>query len=92
MHKLVPENLAPALRPDQRLGGGCSRPRDAIVKFFLHISRTSRSRRLEPRLDDPTKHWKFNVDDLRTASQWDDYMGAYEDALSRCSTAEAPGT
>jgi len=61
-----------------------------IVKFFLHISRKEQTRRLQARLDDPTKHWKFNADDLAERKRWDDYMAAYEIALQRCSTPYAP--
>jgi PPK2 family polyphosphate:nucleotide phosphotransferase len=61
-----------------------------IVKFFLHISKKEQTRRLQARLDDPTKHWKFNADDLAERKRWDDYMAAYEIALARCSTPYAP--
>ena len=61
-----------------------------IVKFFLHISKKEQLRRLEARLDDPTKHWKFSPDDLVERKRWDDYMAAYQIALARCSTAWAP--
>jgi PPK2 family polyphosphate:nucleotide phosphotransferase len=61
-----------------------------IVKLYLNIDRDEQKERLQDRLDDPTKHWKFNPDDLKVRAQWDDYMGAYEDALSRCSTDVAP--
>lgn len=46
--------------------------------------------RLQARLDDPTKQWKFDIGDLKDRAFWDDYMAAYEDALSKCSTAVAP--
>jgi PPK2 family polyphosphate:nucleotide phosphotransferase len=61
-----------------------------IVKFMLHISRAEQAQRLRDRLDDPTKNWKFNAGDLAERARWDEYTRAYEDALSRCSTAEAP--
>jgi PPK2 family polyphosphate:nucleotide phosphotransferase len=61
-----------------------------IVKFFLHVSKKEQIRRLQARLDDPTKHWKFSPDDLVERKRWDDYMAAYEIALARCSTAWAP--
>ena len=61
-----------------------------IVKLYLNIDRDEQKERLQARLDDPTKHWKFNPADLKVRAQWDDYMGAYEDALSRCSTDVAP--
>ncbi len=62
----------------------------AILKIFLHISRDEQRKRLQERLDDPTKHWKFNVGDLAERALWDDYMDAYQTALRRCSTPEAP--
>ncbi len=61
-----------------------------IVKFFLHISKDYQKVRLQRRLDNPDKHWKFNPADLAERGLWDDYQEAYEAALSRCSTAAAP--
>ncbi len=61
-----------------------------IVKFFLHISKEEQRERLQARLDDPTKRWKFQHGDLEERKLWDDYTAAYEDALSRTSTAAAP--
>ena len=61
-----------------------------ILKFYLHISKDEQKRRLEARLEDPTKHWKFNVGDLKERTLWKDYMSAYEDALSNTSTPYAP--
>jgi PPK2 family polyphosphate:nucleotide phosphotransferase len=57
-----------------------------LVKCFLHISRDEQRERLLARLDDPTKHWKFNPADLASRARWDDYMVAYADAIERCST------
>ncbi len=61
-----------------------------VLKFYLHISKDEQKERLQARLDDPTKHWKFNTGDLKVREQWDDYMSAYEDMLSRCSTTHSP--
>ncbi len=61
-----------------------------ILKFFLHISREEQRVRLIERLEDPTKNWKFNAGDLAERARWDAYTDAYEAAISRCSTAEAP--
>ena len=61
-----------------------------ILKFFLHISRDEQKERLQARLDDPSKHWKFNPGDLKERERWDDYEHAFEIALSRCSTRHAP--
>jgi PPK2 family polyphosphate:nucleotide phosphotransferase len=61
-----------------------------IVKFFLHISREEQTKRLQARLDDPSKRWKFTRGDLAERKYWDDYMLAYQLALERCSTEWAP--
>ena len=61
-----------------------------IIKFFLYISRDEQKRRLESRLQDPTKHWKFSSNDVKERGYWDDYMKAYEDAVNKCSTNYAP--
>jgi PPK2 family polyphosphate:nucleotide phosphotransferase len=61
-----------------------------ILKFFLHIDRDEQKERFEARVADPTKRWKFRAGDLDERKLWDSYMAAYEDALTRCSTAWAP--
>jgi polyphosphate kinase 2 (PPK2 family) len=61
-----------------------------ILKFFLHISRDEQKERLLARLEDPSKHWKFNEGDLAERTLWDRYTGAYRDALAKCSTPWAP--
>jgi PPK2 family polyphosphate:nucleotide phosphotransferase len=61
-----------------------------IVKFFLHISKEEQRERLQARLDDPNKRWKFAMRDLDERKLWDEYQRAYEDALSRTSTEHAP--
>jgi PPK2 family polyphosphate:nucleotide phosphotransferase len=61
-----------------------------IVKFFLLIDRDEQKTRLQSRVDDPTKNWKFKLGDLAERKLWDDYMVAYEEVLSRCSTEQAP--
>jgi PPK2 family polyphosphate:nucleotide phosphotransferase len=58
-----------------------------IVKIMLHISPAEQGRRLQDRLDDPTKRWKFNPSDLEDRARWDDYQQAYGDVLDRCSAA-----
>ena len=58
-----------------------------VVKCFLHISKEEQRERLLARLDDPTKHWKYNPGDLDSRARWDDYMAAYEDAFARCGEA-----
>ncbi|HTY72076.1 MAG TPA: PPK2 family polyphosphate kinase [Actinomycetes bacterium] len=61
-----------------------------LVKVFLHISSAEQKARLLARLDDPTKHWKFNPGDVDERYRWADYTRAYADALVRCSTEYAP--
>ena len=61
-----------------------------IVKVMLHISPAEQKKRLEARLADPTKHWKFNPGDLDERELWPKYMEAYEIALGRTSTDTAP--
>lgn len=61
-----------------------------ILKFYLHIDRDEQKERLQARLDDPTKRWKFNPGDLKERLLWDQYMEAYEDAINKTSTFEAP--
>jgi PPK2 family polyphosphate:nucleotide phosphotransferase len=61
-----------------------------VLKFFLHISNAEQKKRLEARLEDKTKHWKFDPNDLTERKKWDEYTGAFEDALQNCSTEEAP--
>ena len=61
-----------------------------IVKFMLHIDRDEQRDRLQSRLDNPKKRWKFSLGDLDVRKQWDHYMEAYEDALAKTSTDDAP--
>ena len=61
-----------------------------ILKFFLHISKAEQKLRLEERLKDPTRYWKFSLQDVEERKFWPDYRKAYEAVLSRCSTKWAP--
>jgi PPK2 family polyphosphate:nucleotide phosphotransferase len=61
-----------------------------VLKFFLWISRDEQRKRLQARLDDPAKRWKFRLADLDERKLWDAYVAAFDDALSRCSTDAAP--
>jgi len=61
-----------------------------LLKFFLHIDAGEQKKRLQERLDDPTKRWKFRKGDLEDRRLWKEYSKAYEDALSRTSTKWAP--
>lgn len=62
----------------------------AIVKFMLHISKEEQKKRLQARLDDPKKRWKFSLADLKERVLWNNYQSAYEDALNCCATDCAP--
>jgi PPK2 family polyphosphate:nucleotide phosphotransferase len=61
-----------------------------IVKVMTHISSEEQKARLMERLDRPDKHYKYNPDDVDERRHWDDYMAAYQEALTRCSTDVAP--
>ncbi len=91
VHNLVPEEVW-RQRYDQinhfeRLLTDCG---TVILKFYLHISKDEQAKRLQERLDDPKKHWKFAAGDLKERELWDDYTAAYQEALARCSTEGAP--
>jgi len=61
-----------------------------IIKLFLHISKDEQKKRLQERLNDPTKQWKFSENDTLERRLWDDYIQAHENVLSKCSTKWAP--
>lgn len=61
-----------------------------ILKLFLHISRDEQKERLQARLDNPDKNWKFSRADLADRKLWDEYQTAYQAAIARCSTDVAP--
>ncbi|MGE0830556.1 MAG: polyphosphate kinase 2 family protein, partial [Hyphomonadaceae bacterium] len=61
-----------------------------ILKFMLHISKDEQRKRLQQRLDEKDKHWKFNPADLEDRKLWDDFQIAYDTMLKRCSTKHAP--
>ncbi|MEV0285122.1 MULTISPECIES: polyphosphate kinase 2 family protein [unclassified Kribbella] len=61
-----------------------------LLKCFLHISPEEQKLRLQARLDDPTKHWKYNPGDVDERKLWPAYTEAYEAALERCNSADAP--
>ena len=63
-----------------------------VLKFMLHISKDEQRRRLQERLDDPAKHWKFDEGDLRVRAQWDQYQQAYARLLAATHTPWAPWT
>ncbi|MDH3247959.1 MAG: polyphosphate kinase 2 family protein [Acidimicrobiia bacterium] len=61
-----------------------------ILKFFLHISKQEQKERLEARLENPDKHWKFSLGDLDERKRWDDYQQAFEAMINETSTPDAP--
>lgn len=61
-----------------------------VLKFFLHLSKAEQRRRLLSRIDIPAKNWKFSLGDVTERGYWDDYVNAYEDALTNTSTQWAP--
>jgi PPK2 family polyphosphate:nucleotide phosphotransferase len=61
-----------------------------ILKFFLHVSKAEQKRRFLARLDEPHKEWKFNAADVAERARWDDYMTAFDQALTATSTPWAP--
>jgi PPK2 family polyphosphate:nucleotide phosphotransferase len=61
-----------------------------IVKFFLHVSKAEQKKRFLARLDEPHKEWKFNAADVAERARWDDYMTAFDQALTATSTPWAP--
>ena len=91
VHKLVSEDVWQRRYKDinnfERL---LSDDATVILKFYLHISKDEQKKRLQDRLDDPSKHWKFSVNDLPERKLWDEYMRAYQDALTATSTDWAP--
>src|SRR5207302_10433037 len=91
VHGLVPEKVWKArYRTIAEFERGLTNAGTTIVKLFLHISKEEQLARFRARLADPTKRWKFNTGDLDERKLWDDYMRAYEDALSKTSTDFAP--
>jgi PPK2 family polyphosphate:nucleotide phosphotransferase len=61
-----------------------------VLKFFLYVSRKEQKRRFLQRLEQPEKNWKFSPADIGERRYWDDYMAAYEDAIRRTASHEAP--
>lgn len=91
VHQLVPEKIwlkrYDQINDFERL---LSEEGTTILKFFLHIDKDEQKARLQARLDEPQKRWKFSVGDLKERKLWTEYTKAYEDAISRTSTNWAP--
>jgi PPK2 family polyphosphate:nucleotide phosphotransferase len=64
--------------------------RVVLLKFFLHISKEEQAERLRERLENPTKHWKFSVADLKMRDRWGEFQKAYQEAINQCSTKHSP--
>jgi PPK2 family polyphosphate:nucleotide phosphotransferase len=62
----------------------------SVVKIYLNLSYDEQRVRLQERIDNPAKSWKFRLEDLETRGHWDDYIGAYEEAITETSTEWAP--
>jgi PPK2 family polyphosphate:nucleotide phosphotransferase len=93
VHELVPEKVwrkrYAQIRDFERI---LTESGTTILKFFLHISRAEQRKRLQARIDDPTKRWKFQHGDIEERKLWGQYAKAYEDALEETSTDDAPWT
>jgi PPK2 family polyphosphate:nucleotide phosphotransferase len=91
VHKLAPEDVWRAryqeINDFERM---LTEEGTAVLKFYLHISKEEQRKRLQDRLEDPTKRWKFSIHDLPEREFWSEYMKAYEDALEKTSTEWAP--
>ncbi|RDB06557.1 polyphosphate kinase 2 family protein [Runella aurantiaca] len=61
-----------------------------VIKFFLNISQQEQGKQLIERIEDPTKNWKFEEDDIKERAYWKDYMNAYEEAINATATEKAP--
>ncbi len=91
VHNLVPNNeILTRYRQINDFERYLSENHVRILKFFLHISKAEQKKRLQGRIEDPSKHWKISESDLQDRKYWDKYMISYEKALSRCSTPWAP--
>ena len=91
VHKVVPKKVWNA-RYDQinSFEKILSENGTTIVKFMLHISKDEQKKRLQARIENPKKRWKFSPNDLKERALWDDYQQAYEDAINCCATDYAP--
>jgi PPK2 family polyphosphate:nucleotide phosphotransferase len=89
---ITPEQTAQRYRQINDFERLLSETGTVILKFMLHISFKEQGRRLQERLDDPAKQWKFSLGDLEVRKQWDSYQQAYQDLLLATSTPWAPWT
>jgi PPK2 family polyphosphate:nucleotide phosphotransferase len=91
VHDLVPKSVW-AARYDQinDFEAMLAQTGTTVVKFFLSISKEEQRDRFQARYDDPSKRWKFSMGDLAERTHWDEYQRAFDDVLSKTSTAAAP--
>lgn len=61
-----------------------------VIKFFLNVSKEEQAERLIERIEDPSKNWKFEEQDVKIRDKWDEYMQAYEDCINQTATKKAP--
>lgn len=91
VHNLVPEDVwSQRYKQINHFEKLLADNRTIVLKFFLHISNEEQKQRLLAREQDRDKAWKLSASDWTERKYWDDYQAAYEDALSKCSTKEAP--
>ena len=83
-------HLGPALQVDPRVRAASCRQRNAVLKFFLHVSKDEQRKRFLARLDEPAKRWKFSMGDIAERELWDKYQHAYEEAIRHTSRPETP--
>lgn len=91
VNEIVPESVwRPRYETIRNFEAALAAGGTKVVKIFLHISAAEQAERLQARLDDPTKRWKFAAADLDVRKHWDDYQVAYAEALGETSTKDAP--
>jgi len=91
VHKLVPEDVWRQRYTEiNNFEQMLAEEGTTILKFYLNMTKNEQKKRLQERLDDPKKRWKFNPLDLKERALWDDYISAYQDAINETSTEWAP--
>ncbi len=91
VHDLVPETIwRPRYQRIRAFEDLLTVANTKIVKVMLHISKEEQRERLQERVDDPAKRWKFNADDLAERQYWDDYQAAFTEAITKTTTHACP--
>jgi PPK2 family polyphosphate:nucleotide phosphotransferase len=91
VHNIVPESVwRPRYEQINNFEKMLVETGTVILKFYLHMSKEEQRERFQARIEDPTKNWKFSLEDLEKRKLWADYMDAYEEMLNRTTTAWAP--